>query len=191
MAGFATSYLKEIDGPDDWVCVSDTCCGYSSLLGRGTDTTACWSPSRKLVAFGNNWGDVIPMPAETQPTEDAVYAWVESNPGWLQRMIDGRLKKDAEWKARMDTTQAFYDKHGTGFVHVEYRKPCGEVVIHDEQCGIHGPLFMLRLAVNWMLRNLPKGTTVQKLRVSRRVPAHRKEIKLCEKTTAIRRAKTA
>lgn len=191
MAGFATDYLINYEGPDDWVCVSDSCTGYSNLIGRGSNTSAWWSPSRKFVAFGNDWFDVKPMPAATEPDEAAILEWIAHNPGWLWRMTEGCLRRRATWKASMDATQAFFDKHGAGMVYVEYRKPCGDIVTHDEPCGVHGPLFMLRLAINWMLRNMPAGTTVQKLRVSRRVPAHRKEIPTNEKAKTRRSAKAS
>ncbi len=172
---FATDYLKGYAGAEDWVCVVDAGCGYSSLLCHGFDYSAWWSPSRKLVAFGNNWFDVTDMPSAAEPTEEAVYAWVAANPGYLQRKINAAVARNKVREAEAERTDKFYAEFGVGEVHVELRAPDGSVKEFNQACGIYGPLCMMRLVIDWMRREMPPESVLQRLIVYRNKAAHRGE----------------
>ena len=178
---FASDYLKDYPGKADWVCIEDVCCGYSSLLSHGYDYSAWWSPSRGIVAFGNNWFDVPDMPATEQPTDEDAHDWVAAHPGFLQRKINAALARKQAREARWAELDRVFEKYGSGEVRAEFRKPDGSVRVVEHTCGIHGPLVMLQLAVQWMLQATPPGTVLQKLDVYRRVPMNRGEKKLPRK----------
>lgn len=173
---FASSYLEKYPDKKDWVCVYDFG-GTCSLLHHVVNLTAWWSPSRKIVAFGNNWHDVPDMPASSEPTEAAVDRWVREHPGYLQRKVDVALARRKSWQEKSKETACFYKKHGKGKCHVELRSPEGVVRVIDEPCGIRGPLNMLPTVTMWMVQNMPAGSVLQKLTVSRKKPAHRGELK--------------
>lgn len=175
MRMFASDYLKDYPGEDDWVCIEDVCCGYSPLLACGYDYSAWWSPSRGIVSFGNSWFDVPDMPAAEQPTDEDAHAWVAANTGFLQRKMNAALARKQAREDYWAELDLFYNKYGNGEVRAEFREPDGSVRVIEHTCGIHGPLFMMRLAVQWMLKEAPPGTVLQKLDVYRRVPAHRGE----------------
>lgn len=156
------------------VCIVDFC-GRCSLLGHGVDFSADWYPAKGIVRFSGNWGDVPDMPAKTQPTHDDVYAWVEGHPGFLWRKMEGRHRRNQESEARSAEIQKFFDKHGQGAVTAIFAQPDGQETVVSQGCGIHGPLYMLPLAVSWMLAHLPAGSVLRKLEVCRRVPAARGE----------------
>lgn len=178
---FATDYLKDHPGADDWVCVEDICCGYSTLLSHGYNCSAWWSPSRGIVAFGNDWFDVPDMPATSQPTDDEAHQWVLDHPGFLQRKINAALARNQAQKERWAELDRIFEKYGSGEVRAELREPDGSVRVIEHTCGIHGPLFMMQLAVQWMLKEAPPGTVLQKLDVYRRVPMNRGEKKMSQK----------
>lgn len=163
-------------GPDDWVCVYDFC-GSNRLLGRSVDCSADWSPSRKTTVFSGNWFDVPDMPSEGEPCEADIHAWVAANPGFLQRRENAALARKKESEDRTARTMAFYAKHGAGTVRAEFRAPDGKERVIEHGCGIHGPLYMLPLAVTWMRQEMPPGTVLRKLTVSRKKPARRGELK--------------
>ncbi len=176
---FASDYLKayEDGGPHDWECVFDMACGYDPLLCRGYDITAYWSPSRSLVAFGNAWGDVPDMPIGVKPEEWQLEEWVKLHPGWLERWRNAaRARKEAR-EAKFKGIDKVFDTYGSGNVYVKFVAPDGSVREIAEPCGVHGPLYMLRVAVSWMTRHMPVGTKINKLTVTRRKPMHRGEKK--------------
>lgn len=179
MRRFATDYLQAYPGEEDWVCVYDLCCGYDTLLFHGFDVSAWWSPSRAIVAFGNGWHDVPDMPfaAPEPPSERQVLGWVEEHPGWLWRKRGAALGRKRKWEEKSAETQAFYDRHGGGTVYAEFRDPSGGTRVVEHACGIHGPLHMLPLAIGWMRENMPGGTVLKKLSVTRRNPVHRGELR--------------
>jgi hypothetical protein len=171
---FSTDYLKEYDAKD-WVCIVDFC-GRHSTIGRNVDYCAWYSPSLRRVAFGNNWGDVPDMPRNRTPTEGEVYQWVRDNPGFLQKMIKGELERSKKQKKEFKESADFIETYGCGKVYVKYVSPSGKTIKEIEHsCGIYGPLYMLGLATEWMVKNLEKGTVLKKLTVSRRKPFYKGE----------------
>ncbi len=184
MIAFASDYLAEIPGPDDWVCVEDLCCGYCPTINRGYDVSAWWSPSRRLVAFGNNWHDVPDMPADSEPTEADVWDWVHEHPGYLQKWLNAHAARKKEREEASAAIYRFYDTNGGGEVRAEFRAPDGSVRVVEHGCGIHGPMSMLRQATSWMVYQMPAGTVLTKLEVRRKIPHHRGEKPLTTKTDA-------
>lgn len=74
------------------ICISDFCGTGHYIAGGGVRQKsiypcqfwADWWPKEKAVTFGGFWFLVPNMPAETEPTEEAVEAWAEKHGGWVE-----------------------------------------------------------------------------------------------------------
>ena len=142
--GFANSYLKEIPGEDDWICVLDFC-GRSSVFPVA-NLTVWWSPSRKVASFGCHYAGVPDMPSDTEPTEDQVETWASNNPGTsiYQLRFLAERRKAAKREADLAETRAKLAALGGGnhaWVKLELD---GTVSYEDGPVGVHGTLRVMR-----------------------------------------------
>ncbi len=157
--GFVTGYLP--DFPGDWICVTDFC-GTWRGFGMHETLSVCayWSPSRKLVAFGGQWVGTKPMPAYSEPSEEACWKWAESADTIFARKLRASRKLGDAHKARNDAITAHYRAHGYNWVTATLTQPDGSTVVVSDCVGLRGSIEVLRAACATMQQRHPKGTRI-------------------------------
>ena len=169
MVYFATDYLKSREGPDDWVCVEDFA-GRDRMTGMRVDFTAHWSPSRKLVAFGNTWDGVPDMPSEKLPSPESVQKWATEHPNWFERHFNACVRREEEYVRRSRESEEFYKRHGSGRAVVVYRNPDGVEVEIEGSVGVRGPVRVMRDVRSNLKAKYGTECPIVSLKVYRRVP---------------------
>lgn len=120
---FVSDYLQEGDNAltNDWECVYDLCATCRLTYWR-VDLTAHWSPTKRVVVFGNSWDGVPLMPSKKEPTERQIIDWVEkhhdANP-YLRHLAAARARRDA-WERRMAETEKKLKKDGANYAVVAW-----------------------------------------------------------------------
>ena len=128
MTGFATDYLKDYEGADDWVCIIDFC-GRDQAIGDIANVSAWYSKSRQIVAFGNMWHGVPNMPCKRTPTESRCNKWIDNNHDHCnyERKRRAAIARDERRQQESDKLYAWYDKHGRNYAFAAYKLADGSI----------------------------------------------------------------
>lgn len=144
---------------DDWKCIEDFCGSWSGFGFRTQiDVTAWWSPSRKLVKFSGGWGATPRMPAETEPTEEQVWAWATSADTHWGRRYRAAARREAERAAHSKRVDEHFRKFGYNWVSLKFVRPDGSCREISQCVGIYEKLAVMRIATGLMTRDEPRGT---------------------------------
>ena len=145
---------------DDWICVYDICA--SNCYPYPANLSADWSPSRKLLTFSGNWGDIPSVAMDHEPTEDEVNAIVDASDGWHPKMMRAKHERDMERDRRSKHLDRHYQKHGQNHIEITLAWPDGEKKF-DQGVGVKTWLDCLQCTA-WWLKKLPAGTKIKKFK---------------------------
>lgn len=129
---FASDYLKNPANADvtDWQCVYDLC-ATCRLTYWKIDLTADWSPSKRVVAFGNSWEGVPDMFSQAEPTEEEIEFWVsqhdEASP-YLRARKAAKLRRLA-FEERLESMAKRLAKEGMNYVVLAYDREKPKLLI--------------------------------------------------------------
>ena len=119
---FATDYLKQYEGINDWVCIIDFC-GRDMTISDIANVSAYYSPSRKIVALGNDWSGIPDMPCKRKPTESQINRWIDNNYKncIYEQKRRAAIRRQERRDAQSNKIQAWFKKHGSNYAFAAYQ----------------------------------------------------------------------
>jgi len=161
MKSFNTDYLENF--PGDWECVEDFC-GRSSCFGYSEtmDVTAWYSSTLGVTKFGGDWYDVPDL--DFKPTSSECWDHALHSDSYYGNRARAAMKRKQARELSNEKLTNHYKENGYNWITVSFlNAETKEVVTLSECCGIRNTLHMLPITIQWMLKNLPEKSTLQKL----------------------------